>query len=121
MWASALAARAPLRKVGPRLMVMLENQIMKRPKLTHCGLSFSRESVSSESSSGRMGASLRTVVRRLTVETVTRSRKVVSTRAHLLMASQRNIDLPMGRRIAALAQSTTAWWNIRPWLHLQHH
>ena len=91
------------------MMVMLENQIMKRPKLTHCGLSFSRESVSSESSSGRMGASLRTVVRRLTVDTVTRSRKVVSTRAHLLMASQRNIDLPMGRRMAALAQSTTAW------------
>ena len=121
MWASALAARAPLRKVGPRLMVMLENQIMKRPKETHCGLSFRRERVSSVSSSGRMGASLRTVVRRLTVETVTRRRKVVSTRAHLLMASHRNIDLPMGSRMAARAQSTTAWWNIRPWLHLQHH
>ena len=39
MWASALAARAPLRKVGPRLMVMEENQIMNRPKVTHCGLS----------------------------------------------------------------------------------
>ena len=25
MWASALAARAPLRNVGPRLIVMLEN------------------------------------------------------------------------------------------------
>ena len=109
MWASALAARAPLRKVGPRLMVMEENQIMNRPKLTHWGLSFRRDSVSSESSSGRMGASLRTVVSRLTVETVTSRRKVVSTRAHLLIASQRNIDLPMGSKIAARAQSTTAW------------
>ena len=115
-----------------------------------------------------MGASLRTVVRRLTVETVTRRRKVVSTRAHLLMASHSKKDRPMGRRMAALpahevnravnktplnitmpggrrpqlghvifrevpltaliaaaavvchlAQSTRAWWNIRPWLHLQ--
>ena len=120
MCASALAASAPLRKVGPRLMVMLENQIMNRPKETHCGLSFRRERVSSESSSGRMGASLRTVVRRLTVETVTRRRKVVSTSAHLLMASQRKMDLPMGSRMAALAQSTTAWWKISPWLHLTH-
>ena len=70
------------------------------------------------SSSGRMGASFRTVVRRLTVETVTRRRKVVSTSAHLLMASHRKNDLPMGRRMAALAQSTTAWWKISPWLHL---
>lgn len=62
---------------------------------------------------------MRTVVRRLTVETVTKRRKVVSTRAHLLMASHRKNDLPMGRRIAALAQSTIAWWNINPWLHLE--
>ena len=61
---------------------------------------------------------MRTVVRRLTVETVTRRRKVVSTSAHLLMASHRKNDLPMGRRMAALAQSTTAWWKISPWLHL---
>ena len=47
---------------------------------------------------------MRTVVRRFTVETVTRSRKVVSTRAHLLMASQRKNDLPMGNNIAALPQ-----------------
>ena len=69
---------------------------------------------SSESSSGKIGASFRTVVRRLTVDTVTSRRNVVSTNAHLLMASHRKKDLPMGRRIAALAQSTMAWWKIKP-------
>ena len=60
---------------------------------------------SSESSSGRMGASLRTVVRRFTVDTVTSRRKVVSTRAHLLMASHRKNDLPIGNNIAALSNN----------------
>ena len=55
----------------------------------------------------------------LTVDTVTRRRKVVSTREHLLIASHRKIELPIGRRIPARAQSTRAWWNIKPWLHLQ--
>ena len=59
---------------------------------------------SSVSSSGRMGASLRTVVRRFTVDTVTSRRKVVSTSAHLLIASHRKNDLPIGNNIAALQQ-----------------
>ena len=42
------------------------HQIMKRPNATHCGESFSREAVSSSSSSGWMGASFRTVVSRFT-------------------------------------------------------
>lgn len=65
------------------------------------------EIASSESSSGRMGASLRTVVRRFTVDTVTRRRKVVSTRAHLLMASHRKKDLPIGNNMAALQQQAS--------------
>ena len=39
---------------------------MKRPKATHCGESFSREAVSSSSTSGWIGASFRTVVSRFT-------------------------------------------------------
>ena len=66
---SALAARAPLRKVGPRLMVMELNQIMNNPNATHCGLSFTSSSVSMSASSrslGTTGVALRTVVSRLT-------------------------------------------------------
>ena len=54
-----------------------------------------------------------------TVDTVTRRRKAVSTREHLLIASHKKIDLPMGSSIPARAQSTIAWWNIKPWLHLK--
>ena len=50
---------------------------------------------------------MRTVVRRFTVDTVTRRRKVVSTRAHLLMASHRKKDLPIGNNIAALQQQAS--------------
>ena len=42
------------------------HQIMKRPKVTHCGLSLSKEAVSSSSSSGCTGASFSTVVKRFT-------------------------------------------------------
>ena len=69
MCSSALAARAPLRKVGPRLMVMELNQIMNNPNATHCGLSFTSSSVSMSASSrslGTTGVALRTVVSRLT-------------------------------------------------------
>ena len=48
---------------------------------------------------------MRTVVRRLTVDTVTSRRKVVSTSAHLLMASHRKNDLPIGNNIAALSNN----------------
>ena len=92
---------------------------MNMPKMTHCGLSMSMGSASSpSSSSGRTGASLSTVVSRLTVETVTRSRKAVSTKEHLLTGWQLRMEVPRGMRIAALEQSTTAWWKRRPWLHL---
>ena len=47
---------------------------------------------------------MRTVVRRFTVDTVTSRRKVVSTSAHLLIASHRKNDLPIGNNIAALQQ-----------------
>ena len=69
MWRSALAASAPLRKVGPRLMVMEENQIMKRPKATHCGVSRTTSPGSSSPSSssvGITGVAFSTVVRRFT-------------------------------------------------------
>ena len=55
----------------------------------------------------------------LTVDTVTSRRKVVSTNEHLLIASHRKIDLPRGNSMPARAQSTRAWWNIKPWLHLE--
>ena len=58
-----------LRKVGPRLMVIEENQIMKRPKATHWGLSLTISRVSrspSSTSVGSTGLAFRTVVRRFT-------------------------------------------------------
>ena len=78
-------------------------QIMKRPKAMHCGLSFMRLVTSSSPSSGMIGAAFSTTESRftliiilniskyfvgLTVETVTRSRKVVSIREHLVMGRQ---------------------------------
>ena len=48
-------AIAPLRKVGPRLRVMLENQIMKIPNATHCGPFLSILRVSFPISSWRIG------------------------------------------------------------------
>ena len=79
---------------------------------------------------------------------MTRSRNAVSTREHLEIAWHRKIDrpvkdwmgsaskeqratpvkhlvvegwgwkIPNGRSMAARAQSTKAWWKIKPWLHL---
>jgi len=72
----------------------------------------------SSSLSGNTGLSLSTVVSIFTVETVTSSRKAVSTREHLLTGWQFNILDPRGSNIAALAQSTIAWWNNSPWDHL---
>ena len=89
------------------------------PNTTHCGLSISMCRASSSSSSGKTGASLSTVVSRLTVETVTSNRNAVSTNEHLLTGLQCKIDVPNGIKMAARAQSTTAWWNRRPWLHLR--
>ena len=69
MWSSALAARAPLRKVGPKFIVIEENQIIKRPKATHWGLSLTISSVSwsaSSRSEGTTGVAFKTVVRRFT-------------------------------------------------------
>lgn len=87
--------------------------------MTHWGLSISIGRASSSSSSGKTGASLSTVVNRLTVETVTRSRNAVSTSEHLLTGLQCRIEVPRGMRMAARAQSTMAWWKRRPWLHLR--
>lgn len=101
--------RLPDKKVGPKLMVMDANHIMNVPNRTHWGESIRRgASVSSvsPSSSGNTGESLRTVVNMLTVATVTRSRKAVSTREHLCTGWQWRIDIPSGMRSAARAQST---------------
>jgi hypothetical protein len=76
---------------------------------------------SSCSSPGKTGESLSTVVSMLTVETVTSSRKAVSTREHLLTGWQRRMLIPRGSRMAALAQSTIAWWNSSPCDHLCAH
>ena len=89
------------------------------PNMTHWGLSISIGRASSSSSSGKTGASLSTVVSRLTVETVTNSRNAVSTNEHLLTGLQCKMDVPNGIKMAARAQSTIAWWNRRPWLHLR--
>ena len=92
---------------------------MNIPKMTHWGLSISMGSASSSSSSGKTGASLSTVVKRLTVDTVTRRRNAVSTSEHLLTGLQWSMEVPRGIRMAARAQSTMAWWKSRPWLHLR--
>ena len=83
--------------------------IINMPNTTHCGLSISMCRASSSSSSGKTGASLSTVVSRLTVETVTSNRNAVSTNEHLLTGLQCKIDVPNGIKMAARAQSTTAW------------
>ena len=62
MMSSELAASPPLRKVGPRLIVMLANQIMNRANTTHWLLSVSSTVMSSMESSGTMGVLLSTVV-----------------------------------------------------------
>ena len=72
----------------------------------HCGLSLSMPGICCSSSSGTMGAALSTTESRFTVETVTRRRKVVSTREHLLMGWQCRIDWPRGSRIADLGDMT---------------
>ena len=54
------AAKAPERKVGPRLMVMPANQIMEAPTNTHCGDSIMRGIDFWSESSGSSGASFRT-------------------------------------------------------------
>lgn len=50
---------------------------------------------------------------------LTSSKKAVSTREHLLTGWHLNIDIPKGSSMAALAQSTMAWWNSNPWDHLK--
>lgn len=100
-------------------IVKSTHHIMNMPKKTHWGLSISMGIASSSSSSGKTGASFSTVVNKFTVETVTRSRKAVSTREHLFTGLQYRMEVPRGIRIAALAQSTIAWWNRSPWLHLR--
>lgn len=78
------ASVLPDKNVGPKLMVIEANQIMKVPKRTHWGESMSNgaECSVSSSSSGNIGESFRTVVSIFTVATVTRSKKAVSTREH---------------------------------------
>lgn len=56
---------APLRKVGPRLRVMLENQMMNTPKATHCGPFLRILSESLPISSGSIGVLSSTQVSRL--------------------------------------------------------
>jgi hypothetical protein len=91
------------------------SQVAQRPLI--------RDSLTSSSCSspGKTGESLSTVVSMLTVETVTKSRKAVSTREHLLTGWQRRMLIPRGSRMAALAQSTIAWWNSNPCDHLWAH
>ena len=56
---------APLRNVGPRLRVMLENQMMNTPKATHWGPFLRILSESLPISSGIMGVLSSTQVSRL--------------------------------------------------------
>ena len=56
---------APLRKVGPRLRVMLENQMMNTPKATHWGPFLRILSESLPISSGNIGVLSSTQVSRL--------------------------------------------------------
>lgn len=76
----------PERNVGPKLIVIEANHIMNVPNRTHCGESIRRGAsvivTSFSSSSGNTGESFNTVVSMLTVATVTRSRKAVSTKEH---------------------------------------
>lgn len=119
---------SPDKNVGPKLIVIDANQIINVPNRTHCGESISSgasESAADEispaasSSSGKIGESLSTVVSMLTVATVTKRRKAVSTREHFWTGWQWRIETPRGRRRAALAQSTAPWWKSRPWDHLK--
>ena len=99
--------------------LVFTHHIINMPKMTHWGLSINIGRASSSSSSGKTGASLSTVVKRLTVDTVTRSKNAVSTSEHFGTFWQCKMDVPKGTNMAALAQSTMAWWNRRPWLHLR--
>ena len=56
---------APLRKVGPRLRVMLENQMMNTPKATHWGPFLRILSESLPISSGNIGVLSSTQVSKL--------------------------------------------------------
>ena len=102
-----------------QVLILTTHHIINMPNITHCGLSISMGIASSSSSSGKTGASLSTVVSRLTVETVTSKRNAVSTNEHLLTGLQCKMEVPRGIKMAALAQSTMAWWKRRPWLHLR--
>ena len=95
-------------KVYPCVKDCIPYHIINMPNITHCGLSISMGMASSSSSSGKTGASLSTVVRRLTVETVTRRRNAVSTNEHLLTGLQCKMEVPRGIKMAARAQSTMA-------------
>ena len=97
---------APLKNVGPKLIVIEANQIMKAPKRTHWGESIKSPIVRKSESSGVTGASFNTIVKRLIVETVTKRRNVVSKRLHLGSFSQLRMEFPMGRSKADRPQST---------------
>lgn len=85
-----------------------------------CGESISSGNIKSVSSphSGNTGLSFSTIVSILTVETVTNSKKAVSTKEHLFIGWHLRILEPSGKRMAALEQSMNAWWNNSPWDHL---
>lgn len=108
-----------LLKPGPESKIICAHHIINMPNMTHWGLSINMGKASSSSSSGKTGASLSTVVSRLTVDTVTSRRNAVSTSEHLLTGLQCKMEVPRGIKMAARAQSTMAWWNKRPWLHLR--
>ena len=91
-----------------QVLILTTHHIINMPNITHCGLSISMGIASSSSSSGKTGASLSTVVSRLTVETVTSKRNAVSTNEHLLTGLQCKMEVPRGIKMAALAQSTMA-------------
>ena len=124
--APAFAARAPLRKVGPRLMVTLANlgewslviyfegvsvkmfpknmktyHIMKRTKVMHWGLSAIRL-LTSSSSSGVMGAAFRTTDKRFTCSAgsfsnMTCYSSITQTLDNIGLSSGNDINLPWRR------------------------
>jgi hypothetical protein len=70
------------------------------------------------SSSGMSGVSLRTVVKRLTADTVASNKKTVSKMEHWYTGRQKWWLKANGKSIVALVQSTAAWWKIKPCDHL---
>lgn len=77
------------------------------------------QSMSMPSSSGMSGVSLRTVVKRLTADTVASSKKTVSKMEHWETGRQKWWLKANGKSIVARVQSTAAWWKIKPCDHLR--